>query len=974
MATTDPSKESLLSPSQFEDSYEPRDSAEYASEADAAEFTQSDRLTSESHPSHHARSSQARHRRWVRYCCCCFPSFSRKCVLSCLGVFALLWIILVSGGFFAYKNYTSPPDGLSPPWYPTPRGGTAERWADSYRKAADMVSRMILPEKVNVTTGTGWSMGLAVGNTGPATRVGFPALALQDGPLGNRFADNSTAFPAGVTVGATWNRDLMYQWGNAHAVEARKKGINAILGPCVGPLGRAPAGGRNWEGFGADPYLQGVAAAESIRGIQDEGVMATIKHFVANEQEHYRQSWEWGLPNALSSNVDDRTMHELYLWPFADAVKAGVASVMCSYNMVNNSYACGNSKLLNGLLRDELGFQGFVMSDWLAQRSGVASALAGLDMTMPGDGLFWADGKSLWGPELTRSILNGSVPVERLNDMVTRIVAAWYQLGQDDETKFDRKGPNFSSWTYDEEGLIAPGSPTDQEKVKVNQYVDAMGNHSSIARQIAAEGTVLLKNNDLLPITRDGQIGAAKKQRAGTLQIAIFGEDAGPGNGPNYCKDAGCNQGTLAEGWGSGAVDFPYLVPPVDALLEGWRNGSDSSSSARVNVSTYLTNDPPIAKQPHLLEKADLCIVFANSDSGEGFIKWDSVTGDRPDLSLQKGGDDLIVKVVNGCGGGKGDVLVVIHNVGPVTVEKWIDHPNVKAVLLANLPGQESGNALADIIFGDVSPSGRLPWTIGKGLADYGEGGQVMYVPNGIVPQQDFNEGLYIDYRHFDKYNVTPRFEFGYGLGYTTFSIHNLVVTPLRPKSAFPAPRPDPFAAPPEYDASVPSPDEVLFPPDLRRLEKYVYPYLDRVDDIGSAPYPYPDGYDVEQPPSAAGGGEGGNPDLWETYVSVSVDVANTGDRAGQAVPQLYLSYPQPAKKNDGDDEQEEVDFPVRVLRGFEKIALEPAESRTVTFELTRRDLSYWDVGAQNWAMLEEGAYTFSVGESSRRLAVNGTW
>ncbi len=139
--------------------------------------------------------------------------------------------------------------------------------------------------------------------------------------------------------------------------------------------------------------------------------MATIKHFVANEQEHFRQPWEWGLPHAVSSNIDDRTLHELYAWPFGDAVKAGVASVMCSYNMVNNSYACGNSKLLNGILKDELGFQGFVMSDWLAQRSGVSTALAGLDMTMPGDGLRWQDGHSLWGPQLTRAVLNGSVPV-----------------------------------------------------------------------------------------------------------------------------------------------------------------------------------------------------------------------------------------------------------------------------------------------------------------------------------------------------------------------------------------------------------------------------------------------------------------------------------------------------------------------------------------------------------------------------------
>ncbi|KAI1077453.1 glycoside hydrolase family 3 protein [Whalleya microplaca] len=961
----DSSKEALLSPQeweQFRRSYDARDSTDLDSDLDATEFLQSDPLTSSSSKPTAAYQTQPRdHHRWLRRPFCgCLTGRSTKWLLGCLGIVALVWVALGAGGFFAFKKYKqSPPDGLSPPWYPTPKGGSARAWAQSYRKASEMVARMTLPEKVNVTTGTGWQMGLAVGNTGPAIYVGFPSLALQDGPLGIRFADNSTAFPAGVTVGATWNKELMYQWGNAHGIEARKKGINGILGPCIGPLGRMPAGGRNWEGFGADPYLQGIAAAESIRGMQDEGVMATIKHLVANEQEHFRQSWEWGLPNALSSNIDDRTMHELYMWPFGDAVKAGVASVMCSYNMVNNSYACGNSKLLNGLLRDEMGFQGFVMSDWLAQRSGVGSALAGLDMTMPGDGLFWADGKSLWGPELTRSILNGSVPLERLNDMVTRIIAAWYQLGQDDETKFDRKGPNFSSWTSEEEGIFAPGSPTEQEKTKVNDFVNVMDDHASIARQIAAEGTVLLKNEGLLPISRTGNaLPNTTRSDQAPLKIAIFGEDAGPGDGPNACPDRGCNQGTLASGWGSGSVDFPYLVTPVEALSKGWDN-------EHVKVSTYLTNSPPFAKQPEILQGADVCVVFANSDSGEGYVAWEGVRGDRPDLSLQKGTDDLIAEVALGCGGGDGKVLVVIHAVGPVTVEKWIDMPNVKAVLLANLPGQESGNALADVIFGDVNPSGKLPWTIGKSLDDYGEGAKIMYLPNGVVPQQDFNEGLYVDYRHFDKYNIDPRFEFGFGLSYTAFEFSNLTINEIKAKSAFPAPRPNDFAVPPEYDTSIPDEDEALFPDGFRKLEKYVYPYLDKIDDIVTHPYPYPDGYDIAQPLSGAGGDEGGNPDLWETHVAVSVNITNAGSRAGKVVPQLYLGYPQGVSS---------VDFPVKVLRGFDKLLLEKGETKTVTFNLTRRDLSFWDVNAQNWVMVVEGQYDLIVGQSSRDIQISGTW
>lgn len=223
-------------------------------------------------------------------------------------------------------------------------------------------------------------MDMCVGNTGAVDRLGFPSLCLQDGPLGIRMVRNATAFPAGITVGATWNKGLMYDRGRAHGFEARLKGIHILLGPSMGPFGRLPAGGRNWEGFGPDPVLQGVAASQTIRGIQDSGVIATAKHYVGNEQEHYRQPWEWGTRSAISSNIDDRTLHEIYAWPFAESVRAGVASVMCSYNQVNNSYACQNSRLLNGILKDELGFQGFVQSDWLAQRSGVASALAGLGM------------------------------------------------------------------------------------------------------------------------------------------------------------------------------------------------------------------------------------------------------------------------------------------------------------------------------------------------------------------------------------------------------------------------------------------------------------------------------------------------------------------------------------------------------------------------------------------------------------------
>jgi len=623
----------------------------------------------------------------------------------------------------------------------------------------------------------------------------------------------------------------------------------------------------------------------------------------------------------------------------------------------------GQQLILNGILKDELGFQGFVQSDWLAQRSGVGSALAGLDMSMPGDGLLWAGGNSLWGPELSKAVLNGSLPMERLNDMVTRVVAAWYQLGQDDKSKFDGEGPNFSSWTNDEMGYINTGSSDDKNKKVVNKFVNVQGtgnnSHSIIARQVATEGTVLLKNVDnILPLSKDGW--PTGKTHDTNMRVGIFGEDSGEGKGSNACVDRGCNQGTLGSGWGSGAVEFPYLITPASALKAAFNKD-------KVYVTDYPTNNPPFSKTPVILNDQDICIVFANSDSGEGYLGWDGVRGDRNDLFLQKGGDDLIIKVADGCGEGKGSTIVVLHSVGPVVVEKWIDHPKIKAVVMANLPGQESGNAIADILLGVVNPSGKLPYTIGKSLDDYGPGAKILYFTNGAIPQQTYSEGLYIDYRHFDKFDVTPRFEFGFGLSYTTFEYSKLIVTQVLEKSPLPSARPAAID-PPKYDSTIPDPREALAPSGLRKLRKFVYPYIEKITDIKQGAYPYPEGYNIKQTPSAAGGGEGGNPDLWNTYASVSVDIKNSGLVAGKEVVQLYISF------TDVLGEAKTVDFPEKVLRQFEKIYLEPSETQTVNFNLTRRDLSYWDVVRQNWVMPTEGSITIRVGASSRDLKLSGSY
>ena len=778
----------------------------------------------------------------------------------------------------------------------------------------------------------------------------------------------------------------MYRRGRTHAKEARTKGVNVLLGPAMGPMGRMPAGGRNWEGFGADPVLQAIAAAETIKGIQDEGVQATAKHLVGQEQEHYRQQFAWGIPHAISSNIDDRTLHEVYAWPFAESIRAGVASVMCSYNQVNNSYACGNSKLMNGLIKDELGFQGYVQSDWLAKRSGIASALAGLDMDMPGDGKYWLDGNSLWGEKITVGALNESLPMERLNDMVTRIVAAWYQLGQDDKKTWPPPppegdgGPNFSSWTDDRIGKLHHFSGENITGV-VNKFIDAQGVgedfHGRLVKEIAVEATILLKNEDnVLPLNRKGAEGLPTDQ---TYNVGIFGEDAGPGQGPNFCEDRGCNQGTLASGWGSGkangiffalrgsgtnkllgAVEFPYLVTPYQAL-------ESEFDRKYVNITEHLSNSIPTKST---IAGQDLCLVFVNSDSGEGYIKWKDVAGDRPDISIQKDGDKLVRAVAKDCGNDKGSTIVIVHSVGPAILEPWIDIPNVKGVIWANLPGQESGNALASILFGDADPSGRLPYTIAKSLDDYGPGGQIQYYPNGVIPQQDFKEGLFIDYRHFDKYSIKPRYEFGFGLSYTTFSYSDIRLATLKRKSPLPDSRPPPSLSPPTYDSTLPDAATALFPAGMHRVHNRIYPYISSVSNVKKGSYPYPDGYNNTQTPSPAGGGLGGNPSLFEDHVSVSFTVTNTGSRAGKDVAQIYVSFPDNVQNEGG----ELVEFPVKVLRQFEKVALEPGESKEVEVRLNRKDLSFWDVWRQNWVMPVEGEIEVLVGRSVRDIVLKGAW
>ncbi|KAM0749455.1 beta glucosidase [Meredithblackwellia eburnea MCA 4105] len=637
-------------------------------------------------------------------------------------------------------------DYTSPKVLPAKNITVSGNWYEAVRKARKFVKDLTLEELVNITTGAGIE-GRCVGNTGTIPRVGFPGLCLQDSPLGVRFADFVSAFPAGINVAATWKKELMYQRGAAMGAEFRGKGVNVALGPMMN-LGRVAAGGRNWEGFGADPYLAGIAAAETIKGIQSNGVIACAKHFIGNEQEHFRGG---SGATAESSNIDDRTMHEVYAWPFAESVRAGVGSVMCSYQRVNQTFSCENSKILNGLLKEELDFQGFVVTDWAAMEAGVDSALAGTDMNMPG---FYAYGDpnennpaianySYWGAKLVEAVNNGSVPLTRVQDMVARTMAAYYQLGQDAD---DYPAVNFNSISFD----------TYTNGTVLNEHINVQSNHYKLIREIGAVSTVLLKNtNQTLPLNPGDY-----------SRWGIFGSDAGPSrSGPNGCVDRGCDDGTLAMGWGSGTANFPYLVDPLSAIRQHvlWEHEGAS-------VEAVLDDSNAVQLQA-VARRSGVCLVFVNSDSGEGYLTVDGNAGDRNNLTLWHQGEEVISNVTSQCS----NTVVVVHAVGPVLMESWIENPNVTAVLYAGLPGQESGNAIVDVLFGYVNPSGRLPYTIAKERSDYGA--DVLYSSTDPIPQVSYTEELLIDYRWFDAHNITPRFEFGFGLSYTSFLYSGFTIT-----------------------------------------------------------------------------------------------------------------------------------------------------------------------------------------------------
>ncbi|PTB47058.1 uncharacterized protein TrAFT101_003502 [Trichoderma asperellum] len=747
--------------------------------------------------------------------------------------------------------------GQSPPVYPSPEMVGGNEWEAAFQKAKLLVGQMTLEEKVNLTAGV-TKDSTCSGNIPAIERLHFPGMCLSDAGNGLRNTDFVSGFPSGIHVGASWSKDLAFRRGTAMGGEFKTKGVNVLLGPVVGPAWRIVRGGRNWEGFSVDPWLSGALVSQTVSGIQGQGVITSTKHYIGNEQETNRNPE--GNISAVSSNIDDKTIHEVYLWPFQDAVRAGSGNIMCSYQRVNNSYGCSNSKTLNGLLKTELGFQGFVVSDWGAQHAGVATAEAGLDVAMPSNGGFWGD-------HLIEAVKNGSLAESRVTDMAMRVIASWYQFNQDQD--FPKPGIGMPSSVLDPHEIVDGRDPA----------------AAPVLLNGAIEGHVLVKNTkNTLPLKSPRMLSlfgysAKTPDDFNPSSSVLLSQNWITGQEPlnsNYISVNGLSvfgeNGTMFGGGGSGAITPALAVSPFEALkMRAYQDG------------TAIFNDF-ISDRPSIEPSSDACIVFGNAWASEG--------SDRPAIRDDYS-DSLIKSVADQCN----KTVVIFHNAGPRLVDGFIDHPNVTAVIFAHLPGQESGPALVSLLFGDTSPSGKLPYTVAKNESDYGKVLDPAQPEGEFVnfPQADFNEGIYLDYRYFDKKGIEPRYEFGFGLSYTTFAYSDISIN-----------------------------------------------YIE-----GANTYPWPGGPIVS----------GGQTDLWDAIATVSANVKNTGNFAGAEVAQLYIGIP---------------GAPEKQLRGFEKPFLQPNQSETVTFHLTRRDLSVWSVERQKW-QLQQGAYKFYVGSSSRRLPLNGT-
>ncbi len=586
------------------------------------------------------------------------------------------------------------------------------------KRTADLLSRMTLEEKASMVGGAGWMESAAI------ERLGIPAIKMADGPMGVRsWAGSSaitnlkgsplkvetTSFPAGVAMAATWDTALVELEGKTIAQEVKAMGRNMILGPTVN-INRVPLWERNFEGYGEDPYLSSRLGVAYVRGVQGEGVIPSVKHFAANNEEFERRR--------IDEQIDQRTLHEIYLPAFKVAVQeAGAWAVMSAYNKVNGTNCSENAPLLQEILRKEFGFKGFVVSDWRSTYSTAKPMNAGLDLEMPG-GKQAAEALKL--PGAAASGVSGSW-------LTAGNVLAEVKAGHISEATLDSNVSHLLRVVF-LSGLF------DRAPAALGE-VDTPAQHA-VARQGATESIVLLKNaGGLLPLD------AAKIH-----SIAVIGPNAAVAR---------------TGGGGSSLVAPKYAIAPLDGIRERAGNAIQVNYALGVGMEGEdASMDTPEARSKLLkgavdvAARADVAVVIVGR-----YTSLETEGSDVKTMDLPAGQDELIAAVE----AANPHTIVVLNTGDPVTMTKWIEQ--TPALLDMWYGGQEGGHALAAILFGDANPSGKLPVSFPKKWEDSPAYGNYP----GVNLKVRYAEGIYVGYRYFDTKNVEPQFPFGFGLSYTTF-------------------------------------------------------------------------------------------------------------------------------------------------------------------------------------------------------------
>ena len=791
-----------------------------------------------------------------------------------------------------------------------------------------LLAQMTLAEQVALLAGQDfWSVaGLE--------RLELGVLRVTDGPNGARGGGSliggvkSAAFPVGIALGATWNPDLVREIGAALADEVKSKNAHVLLAPTVN-IQRSVTNGRNFECYSEDPVLTADLAVAYIEGLQGQGISATIKHFIGNESEVERTT--------MSSDIDERTLREVYLVPFEAAVKrAQTWGIMSSYNKLNGTYAAENHWLLTEVLRGDWGYDGIVMSDWFGSRSTAPTVNGGLDLEMPGP-------TRDRGDKLLAAVQAGEVSVETVRLRARVMLRLMARVGSLDDHR-----------AFDERADLRPST-------------------AALIRRAGAEAAVLLKNDGgLLPMAATGSLAVigpnarvAQIMGGGSAQlnphyavspwdglVAALGPDAltfAPGctnhrfepllEGPvsvEYFHGRALQGAPIhVETWDSatsfwfpplaggkadpanfsvrmraqftadqdgmhrvGVVVAGYAKVYVDGKLianawDGWKKGRTFfeegcdevvgeamlTKGQTVQITVEFCNRPSdnlsfsafrlgIGRPMGDLEIAEAARTAAAADRAVLFVgrsgEWDTEGWDLENIRLPGRQDDLIAAVL----AANPNTVVVLQTGGPVEMP-WL--PQARAVLQCWYPGQEAGNAIADVLLGRVDPTGRLAQTFPRRWQDNPTHSQDAQIYPGLSGHVRYEEGLFIGYRHYDRQGIAPLFPFGHGLSYTSFQLSDL-------------------------DA----------------------------DATGA----------------------------------VSVTVTNTGDKVGTTVVQIYVTDPGAT-----------VERPDKELKSFTKLRLNAGEARRLTFALTPRDFAYWDVSARNWRV-RAGVYGIKAGFSATDLRV----